>query len=168
MPILKNQRHEAAVQEYISNDGNQSAAFRLAYPASKKWKDKTVWEKASVLFSNSKVKERIGELRAALTEKDIISKEEIIKDLEIIAKVSIRDFVLSVKDGVIEYKNPDDWTEAMARACTEYKNGKNGIEISVYGMKYSYDRISKMVGYDAPIKSDISVNNTLADLLKDK
>jgi hypothetical protein len=166
MPILKNQRHEAAVQESMKPDVSQSDAFRFVYPNSKKWKDETVWNKSSALFRRADVLARIEELRATLADKEIISKEEIIKDLQIIAKVSIRDFVLSVKAGIIEYKNPDDWTDAMARACTDYKNGKNGIEISVYGMKYSYDRISKMVGYDAPIKSNVEISSTLADLLK--
>lgn len=167
MPILKNQRHELMVQEYLKPDTSQSDAFRLAYPASSKWKDKTVWEKSSALFANSKVKARIEELRAILRDKEIISKEEIIKDLEIIAKVTIGDYILRFDDEREEliFKPIQDWTPAMHRACSGIKKGKTGTELTVYGMKYSYDRISKMVGYDAPIKTETK-DTTLADLLK--
>ena len=53
----------------------------------------------------------------------------------------------------------------MKRACTGIKPGRNGIELTIYGVKYAYDRISKMVGYDAPIKTETK-DTTLADLLK--
>jgi len=63
MPALKNQNHETACQQYILNGGDQSAAFRIAYPHSLTWKDKTVWSKASTLFSTEKVQERVRELQ---------------------------------------------------------------------------------------------------------
>lgn len=164
MPILKNPKHEKAVQEYISNDGNQSAAYRLAYPASKKWKDRTVWSRASELFSDSEVLGRIEEIRATLADKEIISKEEIIKDLQIMSKVTIDDYMEIVNEEV-KIKDTKNWTHAMKRACTGIKPGKNGIELTIMGVKYAYDRISKMVGYDAPIKTE-NKDTTLADLLK--
>lgn len=151
MPELKNIRHEKAVQSFLVNGQNQSAAYREAYPSSRKWKDKTVWEHASRLFSDSKVKARVQEVRDEISKKEIISKEDIISDLKIISEVTIRDYIKSfnTKSGTITWKNPRDWTPSMERACTGMKPTRNGLELTVYGVEYAYTRIAKMMGYDA-------------------
>lgn len=41
---------------------SQAAAFRLAYPASKKWKPESLWSKSSELASRVKVKSRIDSI----------------------------------------------------------------------------------------------------------
>lgn len=64
MPALDDARKEKACQEYVLNGGDQSKAYRAAYPGSAKWKDKTVWARASELFADSKVKGRVKELQA--------------------------------------------------------------------------------------------------------
>jgi phage terminase small subunit len=55
---------EQACQEYILNGGNKSDAFRKSYPHSCKWKEKSVHERASKLFSSVKVESRLAELQA--------------------------------------------------------------------------------------------------------
>ena len=50
MAALKNARHEKYVQNLIAGM-SQRQAYRDAFPGSKKWKDKTVDNKASELFS---------------------------------------------------------------------------------------------------------------------
>lgn len=64
MPALKEKAQEKACQEYILNGGDQSKAYRAAYPRSKKWKDATVWNRASELFKKSEVLVRVNELQA--------------------------------------------------------------------------------------------------------
>lgn len=56
-------RRETACQEYVLNGGDRSKAYRKAYPQSKRWKDKTVHEKASRLFSEGKVQARVNQLQ---------------------------------------------------------------------------------------------------------
>ena len=51
---------------YYIECGNASEAYRSAYPNSKKWADKTVWERASVLLKNNKVLTRVKELQEEL------------------------------------------------------------------------------------------------------
>lgn len=63
MAALSDKAKETACQQYILNGGDQSKAFRVAYPQSKRWKDKTIHEKASRLFADSKVKARVAELQ---------------------------------------------------------------------------------------------------------
>ncbi|MEL7966378.1 terminase small subunit [Vreelandella neptunia] len=54
---------EKACTEYVLNGGDRSKAYRKAYAQSKRWKDKTVHEKASRLFSEGKVEARVQELQ---------------------------------------------------------------------------------------------------------
>ena len=54
----------------------QSAAYRKAFPNSLKWKDKTVWEWASRLASESKVRARVEELRAATAEASLLTLKD--------------------------------------------------------------------------------------------
>lgn len=47
----------------VASGMTQAAAYREAYPNSTKWKDSTVWSKASVLMSDDKVLARVAELQ---------------------------------------------------------------------------------------------------------
>ena len=48
---------------YYVECGNQSEAYRRAYPSSLKWKDETVWKRASELLKNGEVLGRVTELQ---------------------------------------------------------------------------------------------------------
>lgn len=54
---------------------NQAEAYRSAYPKNK-MADKTVWEAASRLMANSKVKARLTELRQELASPAIMSAQK--------------------------------------------------------------------------------------------
>lgn len=77
-------KQEAFCLAYLET-GNASEAYRRAYPASLKWKDKSVWEKSSVMLSDVNVQSRVAELRAAVTKKAVkkleISKEWVLGQL---------------------------------------------------------------------------------------
>lgn len=60
---------------------SQREAYRIAYPKSVNWTDKTVDSKASELFKNGEVKERFNELRAKCESKAIWTREQAINDL---------------------------------------------------------------------------------------
>lgn len=62
------QQEEAACKAYVLNGGNQTEAWRSAHPNSKA-KPETQHSKASIMFSQEKVKARIGELRCKVAEK---------------------------------------------------------------------------------------------------
>lgn len=61
-------QQEKFCQQVVLNGGKKSEAYRVAYPKSLNWKDKTVNEAASRLSGNSKVQARIAELQAKVAE----------------------------------------------------------------------------------------------------
>lgn len=54
---------EKACQEFVLNGGDRSKAYRKGFPQSKRWKDKTINEKASRLFKDDKVLARVEYLK---------------------------------------------------------------------------------------------------------
>lgn len=81
-------KQEAFCLAYIQT-GNASEAYRRSYDASK-MKDKTIWEKASVLLSDGKVSARVKELRASVTELGIMSAQEALEEATRLARFDIR------------------------------------------------------------------------------
>ena len=69
----------------IVNGMSQADAYRDAYPGIK-MTDKTVWERASVLAKNNKVKARIEELRDELAKPSIMTAQERLEWLTTVVK----------------------------------------------------------------------------------
>ena len=67
-------KQEVFVQNIIQGK-SQADAYRSAY-SYKRMSDKTIWENASRLMADSKVKARVQELREQLTSKTIMSAQE--------------------------------------------------------------------------------------------
>jgi len=59
---------EIFCQQVVLNGWDQSAAYRVAYPNSQKWKDNSVHVKASQLMKTDKVRIRVEELKAKVAE----------------------------------------------------------------------------------------------------
>ena len=124
---------EKFCQEFIKT-GNQSEAYRRAYPKSLKWKPETVTERASVLMRGSNVSTRVKELQAKIEKKNEITKEWIFKQLKnVIAKSSTEE----------EIKNAEGGTG-------EYKYDSSGVNKAV-------DTLNKMLGYYAPTKQEVDM-----------
>lgn len=64
---------------------SQAAAYRAAFPASLKWKDTTVWPKASALASDGKVQARVAFLQSAAAAANEVTVERIVRELALIA-----------------------------------------------------------------------------------
>lgn len=92
-------QQERFAQE-ISNGKNQSEAYRIAYPKSLKWKDKTVWEKASKIAKDDKVCTRIVELKANLEKKELWTREQSVMALKNALEIADRptDVVAVIKE----------------------------------------------------------------------
>lgn len=76
---------QEAFAQAVADGKTQSDAYRSAYSASK-MADKTVWVKASELMADGKVSARVGELRAALAEKQLWLREDSVRVLAKIAR----------------------------------------------------------------------------------
>jgi hypothetical protein len=71
---------ECVISAYIENGGNRTAAYRLGKPISQKWKVKTVNSKASEFFASGKVQGRLKFLHRKVSEKELVSLEEITRE----------------------------------------------------------------------------------------
>lgn len=182
MPILKNTRHEKAVQAFLSNGGNKSAAYRIGYPSSLKWKENVVAKRASELFQRGDVMGRVNELQQSIDEENKYSLERILDGFGQIAFYNIIDIFDFVEEQVVKVEGqPDKTTPArlmltggatklseLPREITSciqmLKQTKDGIEVKLYSKDNALAQIARMKGFYAPEKV-ITAESTLADLL---
>lgn len=139
---------------YYLECGNASEAYRRSYSC-KGWKDESIWVKASSLLCDIKIKSRIKELQEELKKKSDVTKEEVLTMLRSFMYADIRNF-LTIKDGIVTFKDSSEWTDEMALQVESIKQGKDGIEIKLNGRTWTIQRICKMLGFDSP--QDINVN----------
>lgn len=77
---------------------SQADAYRNAYPK-QRCSDKTIWENASRLFNNSKVKARIEELRNQLAKPSIMTAQERLEFLTKVINGERGEIVTEIVDG---------------------------------------------------------------------
>lgn len=77
---LTNQQEKFA--QDVASGKSQAEAYRIAYPKSQKWKDESVWAKASHLMGNAKVQARVSELRAEHAKANKVTVETLLAELE--------------------------------------------------------------------------------------
>ena len=64
----------------VASGKTQADAYREAYPRSKKWKDDSVYPKASALMSNGKVAARVSALKERVTATGIASAARVLQE----------------------------------------------------------------------------------------
>ena len=105
---------EKAVSEYIKNNGNQAEAYRIAFPQSRRWKDKTVWEKASRLFKkDGKVWTRVQEVAAESARQTQIDANFVLDNLATLAGVNLDDVMRINERGLPEFDFSEVTREQM-------------------------------------------------------
>jgi phage terminase small subunit len=80
MPHVKLTAKQEAFCQAIADGMTQADAYRAAYNAGK-MSDKAIWVKASELMSDGKVSVRVAELKQALADKQLWSREMSVKGL---------------------------------------------------------------------------------------
>ncbi len=85
----------------IADGLNQSDAYRAAYNT-EKTNVKKIWVRASLLASNGKVEERINELRAALTKKNLWTRE---MSVQILGSIALKSAFDNIKVSAIRELN---------------------------------------------------------------
>lgn len=68
----------------------QAAAYRVAYPKSLKWKDETVWRKASLMAAKGEVQARVTELVQKAASSNEVTVERVVKEFARLAFVDVR------------------------------------------------------------------------------
>lgn len=67
---------------------SQAEAYREAYPKSRKWTDKALWNRASELAAHSGVLGRVSKLRQEAAAKSIITLESHLNELELLREMA--------------------------------------------------------------------------------
>ena len=92
------------VEERFANEvalgKTQAAAYRIANPRSTKWKDGSVYVKASLMMGKDKVKKRIAEIQQLLLIRTLWSREQSVMALKGVIKAPDRksDVVAAVRE----------------------------------------------------------------------
>ncbi len=103
-------QQEKFAQEVVKGK-SLAEAYRLAYPASLKWKDDSVHNKASALGRNALVKARTALLAKEVEKAFVIDRVTVLREIARIAFFDIRKLVND--DGtLVDLKNLDDDTAA--------------------------------------------------------
>lgn len=136
-------------EQFVKNiiDGmSQADAYRNAYP-NQRMTDKTIWEKASRLMADNKVRARLKELRDQLAKPTIMSAQERLEYLTRVITGEEKEKVAQVVDGkVVEIDAP-----------SALKTKLNAIDI-----------MNKMQGeyvqrVEADVNNDITITVELTD-----
>jgi hypothetical protein len=124
-----NSQQELFCQQ-VASGKNQSEAYRNSYPKSQKWKEKAVWTQASILMSNSKVSNRVNELKEKNQVRNEVKLDEVLENLAKYLRFNIKSIVNS--NGTL--KGFDEMTDDEA-ACIasfeSYETNKNGEVVGV-------------------------------------
>lgn len=80
-------QQEKFAQEIVKGK-SQAEAYRIAYPKSKNWKEKTLYNRASELMSNRDVSGRVEELRTPVIEKVQVTAEYVLGTIMRVIEVS--------------------------------------------------------------------------------
>ena len=133
--------------------GNASAAYRLSYPKSLKWKEEVVHQAASRMRNNNKVSARIKELQDEVKEKFDISAERLLLEQSGIALFDFR----KLFDGDGRLINPVDMPEDVAAVVSSVKVSRvkrlpddptddEIVEIKLWNKNNSIDSLFKHKG----------------------
>ena len=167
---LKNARWEAFAQA-VFGGMTQSDAYRKSFEA-KGYKAKSIHEEASRLCL--KVAPRIEWLQSRAANKAIATKEELAAMLTEITRARHSDFLTMSADGVWFHDiGPETLRQAAlkkvkTRVQTDKGSGdavieKQFDEIELESKVTAAQALSKLMGYDAPAKHDVSQTVTVLD-----
>lgn len=101
----------------VASGKSQAASYRIAYPKSQKWKDATVWRKASLLMAHGEVSARVSELRAELSKVSLWTRARSVETLL----------------GVIECPDKQADVIAAAKVLNEMHDFNSPMKLNVSG-----------------------------------
>ena len=173
MPTNKNNltiKQQRFVDKYLETN-NASEAYRFAYKC-KNSSSETIKVEACNLLKKPNVALTTEREQDKVQAKSELSRERIIKELEIINNANIRDYCNVIEKEVlvtdeqgnmriekvmdVQFKPFDQLTENQLKAIESVKMGRNGIELRLHSKSWSIERACKMLGYDVPARIDVT------------
>lgn len=119
-----------------------SAAYRKAYPASERWKEDSVHNKASAMSRKAQVKARVRVLAQAVDAEFTVSTADLLRETARIAFSDVRHFTNKGKVLL-----PEELDINTSRAVSKFKMDEYGrIEYSLYDKNNALERLFKHKG----------------------
>jgi len=157
----------------VIKTGNQRAAYRTAYPASRKWNDASVDTEASRLLSNPKVSPRYEELRARLAreaeEDGIVSAKAVLRELKKVAFADIADFAI-VEENCVSIVDTMSIPAEKRGAIAGIKESANGVEVKLNDKMKALELLGKHLGMfeQKPMPETPESNDGFLDALQEQ
>lgn len=143
---------------YYLECGNASEAYRRAFSCGK-MAEQTIWAKASLLLAKDKVRARVEMLRAEMQRRMDMTRDEAVGILADIARANIVDALVVRRSKDYTTILVNDVTKlplSTQRAILSIKSSDKGYEVKLYNKIEAIDKLSKMLGWDAPAKQEIT------------
>jgi len=155
-------KQENFVVKYLETS-NATAAYRYAYDCSK-MKPNTVRRTAIETLKHPKINAEIERRmkRTALTSE--ITKRQVLDELKNILDAKISDYV-EFDGKKLKFKDFVKLTEKQLKAIESIKETKHGIELKLHGKSWTIERICKMLGFDAPVKQEMKLDEDSVKLI---
>ena len=178
--IILTPRREKAARKFVET-GDMTEAYRFAF-STVNMKRTTVNRRATEVFACPKVKARVRQLSLALEEEHKITKDKVLYQLKSILEAKITDYVkltreivnepirdkrgniisevtIPVERTLLTFKPFDELTESQILAIESVKQTQFGVELKLHGKSWTIERISRLLGYDAPLKTAVTDPN---------
>lgn len=155
---------------YIELD-SASEAYRRVYDVADDCDPNTIWSNACQLKSNTKVAQRIGELRKAVAERAEITVERVAKELSRIAFANMDDFTSSDEDGNPRVHLPDDreLMSIVSEVQVDTLRGSKGEALSTERVKFKLysklDALEKLGKHLAMFTDKVEQKHDVTDRL---
>lgn len=144
-------------QKYLELGMNGTQAYLSVYKNCKK--EETAMASASRLLRNDKVQEYIQELQSKVEEKAIVTIDDIINELAVIAFTDRTKISKSITEEIdvpeqnrklrlpdIVLTNTDELTEKEKKVIAGYKKTKNGMTVETYDKMKALELLGKYLG----------------------
>ncbi len=138
-------KQEAFCQGLALGGLEQSDAYRQAGYSTSSMQPATIWEHASRLAGQGKVKARVIELREALQEKAVTTAADILAELRGAAFSNLADLVSWSGSGVT-LKDSEALPRELTALVSEVQETRQGVKIKLHGKLDALDKMARMLG----------------------
>ena len=142
---------------------NATVAYRYAYDCSR-MKDNSVRRMAQEMLKHPKVNAEIERRIKVSAQTSEITKRQVLDELKNILEANIADYV-SYDGQFLTFKSFENLTEKQLKAIESIKQTKHGIELKLHGKSWTVERICKMLGFDAPVKQEMKLDEDSVKLI---
>lgn len=157
----------------VASGKTQADAYRVAYPRSKKWKDSAVHCNASQLMADTKIAQRVAELKERITSKGIASAERTLLEASRLALFDPRKLFRDDGSPKPITELDDDTAAALAGldVVEEWEGSGDGRVFAGYTKKYKIadknSALEKLFKHHGLYEKDHKqVTNPLSELVR--